>query len=326
MDKLLGCYVGGILGDALGHPHELRGSVHHSQYTGRLQFPCVKSNRFSKESRSTKVGMISDDTLMENVIIRRILTTGALNREGLILDYCDFATSNSWTLGRNTRALFHGIKTVRGYESRYVKADLSNNQSNGSLMRAAGLIHLFFYYPEEQVRELIKMDCALSNPSDVNVEINSIYLTLLQMLFNDQPLDEIKDYLSTAAQTEPVKKVIDEVLKYEHYSAIINGKDKGWVIHAFGCALDSLFLIQNHTYGEVMENILQKKGDTDTNMKIAGSLIGMFLGYEKLSQNQEENIKILTETDYTQGADINISREDTPRYMIDLIHEAFKDF
>ena len=318
MDKLLGAYVGGILGDALGAPHELSKRIPYDNYTGKLQYPVPIYNRYIQVLRNGKVGQVTDDSLMENVILRHIHTNKTLVRDKLIVEYCYFANQYPWTLGYNTRALFHGVKTVKGYESRVEKTDLTNQQSNGSLMRANGLYHLLLFMSPEQAYQVAVSDTCLTNPHVVNQDCTIVYLYMLQLAsVGYNPVDGLMK-LFDIAQTKEVKQRIVSTLKGKVFD--INGKDDGWVVHGLGCAMEAWLLSKTKTYAEIMYSILHKRGDTDTNMKIAGSVLGMCLGYKELYNQQKENIDLMTESDYTDG-ELPLKPEDHPKYMIDFLRK-----
>ena len=140
-DYIIGMYVGGALGDALGAPHEYFRSK--ARYNGKLEHSIVRQSRF----QGTKVGVvgeITDDTEMTIALLASLAKNNhAYVKNDVIKMYLKFANNCSF-LGNNTRALFYGIKTEQGYYSRFSKTfdtqeSKNTMQSNGCLMRASAL-------------------------------------------------------------------------------------------------------------------------------------------------------------------------------------------
>ena len=116
-DKIKGMLIGLSLGDALGAPHEFK--YQKDEYTGELIYQLRLFNRFHGETLFY-VGSVTDDTEMTLTLANQIIKDKDYNRNNVILAYEEWA-KNSKMLGKNTRALFKGVKTVKGYEGRYNK-------------------------------------------------------------------------------------------------------------------------------------------------------------------------------------------------------------
>lgn len=72
MNRLLGALVGLSIGDALGAPHEFRGGINLENYTGLLQFPIKRNNRF-QGNKTSVVGQVTDDTTMTIALVRALI-------------------------------------------------------------------------------------------------------------------------------------------------------------------------------------------------------------------------------------------------------------
>ena len=136
-DKIKGILLGVALGDALGAPHEFH--YQKNEYTGELIYEVKLFNRFHGES-IFPIGSVTDDTQMTLTLANQIIKDKGYNRDNIILAYEKWAATGKM-MGKNTRALFKGVKTVKGYQNRYDKifsAPITEwTQSNGSLNRRA---------------------------------------------------------------------------------------------------------------------------------------------------------------------------------------------
>src|SRR6266496_3416945 len=141
MDKIKGMLIGLALGDALGAPHEFKYN-NSLEYTGKLIHKVRLFDRFHGDT-IFEVGSVTDDTQMTLVLANQMIADGGYNRENMILAYEKWAATSKM-MGKNTRELFKGVKTVKGYQNRYNKKfsapENEWTQSNGSLMRCSPLV------------------------------------------------------------------------------------------------------------------------------------------------------------------------------------------
>lgn len=295
-DKIKGMLMAVALGDALGAPHEF--NYQHNEYTGKLIHEVKLFNRFHGET-NFGIGSITDDTQMTLTLANQIIkdnfdSTGHLiqgepiyNKNNVVLAYENWAKTSKM-LGKNTRALFKGVVTVKGYENRYNKIFSSPveewTQSNGSLMRCSPLI----IYPTFNA---LIIDTAISNPHPVNRDCGIIYTYILKMLANDKQLPPIEELLNYTRE----KVIIDAILDVRNKVVrdIALKSVRGWVVTAFYCALYSIYHIPN--INEAFRIFIIMKGDTDTNAAILGALYGAKLGFDKLYNDEinRENIDII---------------------------------
>jgi ADP-ribosylglycohydrolase len=282
VDKLKGVFIALALGDALGAPHEFRYSP--KNYTGKLEFPIKHINRFHGET-VYPVGTVTDDTSMTLVLANQITIDRRFVKDNVILAYEKWANGTKM-LGKNTRELFKGIKTVKGYNNRYQKKFSEPvdtwTQSNGSLMRCSPFVIFKEYLT------LIE-DTKLSNPHPVNQECGVIYINVMHHLFYGGVLPNIEKLLEYANQP-PVRDVILDV-KNKVIRDVAPREVKGWVCTALYCALYSIYHIED--IREAFKFFINKNGDTDTNAAILGALYGAKYGFKLLYEQNSENIDIL---------------------------------
>lgn len=360
MDKTLNHIKGMIvclaLGDANGVPHEFKLVNPRQQPQQDLRKYKDFEVIFQFVRKIKKSGTISDDTLMTLALFKSLTNypgdrltlndfinnrgSGELNncgsnncdsnnydynRSRTILNYMAFANTSS-DLGRNTRKLFHGIKTINGYEKRYAKLtteEKSSMQSNGSLMRISPIVLI---NNSTDRFAAVKQDTYLTNPNKINLFVNYIYVEILNNMLCDilngvnihvvkqniiHMLYEIKNCKNEVFPKIPtiVKNVIVDIIEtYELNNAShcdninydINQMDvhekkylikycdksvKGWVCTTLYFAV-SAFILFDNWLDAIMWIITKPNADTDTNGAVAGALFGMWLGYDKLIENE----------------------------------------
>jgi ADP-ribosyl-[dinitrogen reductase] hydrolase len=109
--------MGVFVGDALGAPHERR---YKAQYTGRIEHRAKIGSRYHP-TIELAVGQGTDDSEMVLALLRCLISHRGYDRDKVVLAYMQWANSGGRMLGKNTRQLFVGIKTLRGYEGRIAK-------------------------------------------------------------------------------------------------------------------------------------------------------------------------------------------------------------
>jgi ADP-ribosylglycohydrolase len=215
------------------------------------------------------------------------------DKEDVITSYMSFANT-CFMLGRNTRKLFKGIKTINGYNNRFNKLiddEKENMQSNGSLMRASPLV----FTSDTNTG----IDAYLSNPNTVNYYCNLIYVQILKMLLKGESLDLVKDlckYYITKDIPKSVKEALTDALEGNNKREV-DKKIKGWVCTSFYISLYTLF--NYNTFEDAMNFVIEKHpgSDTDTNASITGALFGAMLGLNKIKSEKitSKNIELLKE-------------------------------
>lgn len=281
-DQTKGMLVGLAIGDALGVPFEFASFTPKKKYTGLL---LENEGQIQFKWASVKIppGSVSDDSEMTFALLRTLLCDELEYKvTNVTINYMKWANSGTSMMGRNTRALFHNVKTMRGYTNRYNKmmATSEVSQSNGSLMRCSPLI---FLSTEEKMLTASNMDVNLSNPNDINRLCSSLYLQVLRKIYYGATREHIRTFLNSQLQEDLPEEVNDALTDALNDDFIRNvSTNKGWVCHAFSI---SLYAYLNYiNYELAMKFIIADHpcSDTDTNACITGALMGCSLGYQKM--------------------------------------------
>lgn len=308
-DRFQGAFCGLFLGDSLGAPFEFRYSLPVSSYTGRCEFPSKIYFTF-QPIKYLVPGQTTDDSCFSIALFRTLLANKTYNREDVLQSYLNLCNvTDLKLLGRNTRDLFKGVKTIKGYEGRRAKID-NSSQSNGSLMRIMPIIYLFSYLNKQEVIGFAQIDTNLTNPNEVNREATTIYIDLFYNIANSENTQTNFSTLYQTYWTKCTSQEIRNAITDAVNDASVNilrreiSTNKGWVCHALYCALFGLLLAEKgYSFEQILEIIIKGAGDTDTNACITGALIGFYFGYNRLvtSQTTYNNLNIILHADWSKG-------------------------
>jgi ADP-ribosyl-[dinitrogen reductase] hydrolase len=309
LDKVRGMLIGVALGDALGVPHEFR--YQNAPYTGKLEHRGKLIFRF-QGTYNLAISQISDDTELSLTLARSLVVNHGYHRDHVVQSYLDWANSGQVMMGTNTRELFKGVTTIRGYEARYnnkFSGSLENSsQSNGATMRCSPLAML----SDLSDPSAVLIDCALTNPHPTNLDCNRVYVAAVRLALQGVDPVSIMVSVATLAQTDAVREVLTQVLaKTPRDISYL----KGWCLHGLYCAM--WCLLYTKTMAEALDWVIGQhpRSDTDTNAAIAGGLMGALLGYNALVSEPRtaENIAILRACDTRSG--------DLPRPLEYTLHD-----
>lgn len=314
INRFRGGFLGLCLGDALGAPHEFEYSVPLRYYTGKLEHALRYKTRYGKIEYGV-LGQVTDDSTMSIALLLTLMSNKKWDEETVITAYLAWANSGIRFLGKNTRSLLKGIKTIKGYRARSEKFKRDNIQSNGSLMRIYPIIYLLKYFSIKSVFELARRDTNLTNPNDINTGATYVYIAILWLICNGIGAIEGIQKLYILVSNPIVIRAIQS--GYTDYIYIFikcqSGKskwdvkdNKGWVLHAIYLLIIAWLLIDHNksTYSQIINWVITRGGDTDTNGAIIGSMLGFYLGEENLQKEPitGDNINIMLSADWNKGA------------------------
>lgn len=297
-DAIKGMFLGLVIGDCLGMPHEF------SRKKDQLYSDVIITTSYTNQwqgKRTTALGQGSDDSEMSFALYNCIKENGfKYNKDKVALRYMEFAANSSF-LGKNTVALFKGVKTLKGYQNRCEKVFAETvSQSNGSLMRISPLVFVTDLNPDN-IRKIVELDTGLSNPCNVNYAFGFIYLCILKHLVEKVPFD-IDKIINIAIDFYP--DVAELILTLNNPVPEINGKDKGWVRHAAHVAIDALKRANKSDFKTLIGEVVKRGGDTDTTAAITGALLGAYYGKETMLKDEvtAKNISIVENCDTNTGS------------------------
>lgn len=279
-DRQRGMLFGVTYGDVLGSPFEFGNRARLSAWDGSLLDPTLiheRTNQYGFKVRHAHA-QATDDTEMTLACLG--VVAGGYDAKKAILAYHTFANSNTYSLGSNTRALFHGYKRVEeGYEKRYAErfdtqTAAERSQSNGHLMRCAPISLI----DDPDIRTAVaELDCRLTNPSSVAVRVSVVFVTLLAEAQRAANAADAIRVLRARVQREAeddISGCFGDALADEFARNM--EANRGWTLHSLSLAL-WVALHGFHLHDGVVW-VVRQGGDTDTNACIAGALLGAIHG------------------------------------------------
>ncbi len=259
-DRLRGCLMGLMCGDALGAPLEF-----HSQADLERRHPGGVAGMVEGwgSTADRAAGDITDDSEMAICLLRSLVRTGGFDREDVLESY------REWL---DTAPMDVGMTTMNGL----LGECLGDSQANGALMRIAPLAVFAALNPACDWEGAAEEDACLTHIHPKCRHANVIFVeSLLLALRGERPAFIYAAALSRAAVLREDSLIArlkaaatEEPANYE--------SSAGWVEIAFHAAY--YWLLHAGDYRSAMCALVNRLGDPDTNAAIAGALLGARFG------------------------------------------------
>jgi ADP-ribosylglycohydrolase len=294
MNHIICIGLGHVLGDSIGAQYEFKFNKKREYIRDFVYVPRTIS-RFQGE-RCAVLGQFTDDTDMSLTLLRHLQNNSFIyDKDKAIMGYMTWANSRPFGMGKTTKKLLHGIKTVKGYYKRLEKLvekndDVLSSQSNGSLMRAWP-----FTFVDDET-SLIK-DCEITNNNLINIECSQIYVKMLKDILCDCYVPS-----SLKSSNIDIQLAIDQARN--DIPRTFNKGQSGWVVHALYFAI--VASISQLEPLEIYDKIIKMYIDPDTTGAIAGAVIAARFQQKFIDSAKPLLTKILA-CDTTKG---DFSRDD----------------
>lgn len=253
-------------------------------------------------------GQVTDDSELELAMIHGMLKSE--NKDyfpynEICEEYIEWIKSNPFDVGRTCANAF---ATSTDLESMLKNTESLNNESesNGALMRAVPLAIWGLNLSEEDLMKIACLDARLSHPNQICQLINAIYVLIIRHLIlhpndKDGALFIIIKYVNHRILRE---WYLDARLFNTKNNKINPRENIGHIKHAFQLMVYFLqekrvfssdingvtYEYLDYSYEEAIKFVLSLGGDTDTNAKIIGSLIGALKGYDNIPHYMKEKV------------------------------------
>ena len=282
-DKAHGMLIGVAYGDALGAPCEFNGKGPYVPDRINDDWYFEKRNQYNFMVKH-QPGQVTDDTEMTIALIRALKC--GYSKSTAIQEYHRFVNSATYSLGTNTKSLFHGYKSVKLFEKKYLKrfstsSSIINSQSNGHLMRLSPIALL----ENSETRNLVaELDCRITNPSPLSIRISLLYVNLLNKCLKENDVAICKSIVLSLCTSE-VKNDIAHCFRDAMKSVFDRDlqNQRGWNVHSLSVSL--WVALNNVSFHEGIKEIIKRGGDTDTNAAIGGALLGAIFGKSKMMES-----------------------------------------
>ncbi len=273
-DQILGCIIGGAIGDGMGGPYEGHSgpvTVHHE-----LRW------------------LPSDDTQMTLATCEAITEFGEVNPEMIADRYVRWFKRNRITgMGASTMKALCDLAAGMHWSMAGRKGEMA--AGNGTAMRIAPLA--FLLDPDkENHRELIRDVCRITHHNE-EAYVGALAVVRAIRTVIQPNWDWSQNLLTHVAATLPDTKVRDRMQTLGTLDKPLSVYELGLKYGCSGYVVDSVPLaiygaqkISKLNFGQVMEQVIAAGGDADTNASIAGQIAGASVGFKKLPNDLVQRI------------------------------------
>jgi ADP-ribosyl-[dinitrogen reductase] hydrolase len=261
-DRIVGCLLGGAIGDAWGGGHE-----------GAL--PCPKAD-------FPNAGQLSDDTQLTQATCEAILERGNVEAAHIASRFrAWFEAGRIRGMGASTYKALRDLAAGAHWALAGAKGERA--AGNGAVMRVAPLAFLLDPADHSQ-RRLIRDVCRITHHHDeAYVGALAVVNAVRLMAFGGwQPGMNL---LEQMAPTLPDSRVRDRLIRYAEFPAgttprAVAGSwgSSGYVVESVSLALFAAQTIGHQTFEAVIRGTVEAGGDTDTVASIAGQIAGTWIG------------------------------------------------
>lgn len=258
-DRIKGCLMGLMCGDALGSPIEFKTP---EQLAAR--FPQgVRGMEAGWGSTAGRVrGEITDDSEMALSLLDSLVQEGGFHAACVRQAYIDWIDSDPPDAGTTIRTAL------------WLHEDTSKSEANGALMRIAPLAIWGALHPEVDVLNAAVADARITHINPKCAVANIVYVAAVKAALLGHTREEIySSALKLAEQFSP-----------EIHALLLAAADRepdyyplpGWLHHALQAAF--YHLLHAESFEQGLCAVVNRLGDPDTNGAIVGAMLGAHFG------------------------------------------------
>jgi len=269
-NRARGCFIGQLVGDALGSQVEFLSSKQIWNY-----YPNGIRKISTSLSWDTLPGQITDDSEMALALARTLIKTKKYDQHATQQAYLKWLHSNPFDCGNTVRSSLLGKVNP-------------TSQANGALMRISPLGIWGANQDRKILWQAAKEDALLTHVHPVCQQVNQIFATLIaESIRSAKNRFDLYVDLATHPEnycSEPILHDIREcIVKAVDIKPLLDQGNRGWVLMALQNALYQL--THAETFEQAVIDTVMGGGDTDTNGAICGALMGAVYGYFAIPQN-----------------------------------------
>ena len=265
-DRIVGCLLGGAIGDAMGGPHENKPAPVNPYTGGQWR--------------------LSDDTQLTLATCAAIRSARSVSPAAIAAGFtAAFKARRIHGIGASTYSALNHLAAGGHWATAGRKGEMA--AGNGAAMRIAPLA--FLCDPARPAdRTTLRDVCRITHHSDeayagalaVAASIRSFFL---------RPEEPAEDLLAEVAADLPDTRVRDrlhELLALPSSTPLATVAERfgasGYVVESVPLALFAARAAGLQPFEEIVAGVISVGGDTDTNASIAGQIAGSRIGYEAL--------------------------------------------
>lgn len=281
-ERLRGCILGGVIGDALG-----------SYYENKTEQKSDTFYPFGEPTKKDPEWQITDDTQLTVITMEAIIEDINLTPETLSKHFVKaYSRRNIKGLGASTLKALQELE-VGGHWSQVGRRG-EFAAGNGAAMRIAPLA-----FSPTVSRQQIRDICSITHRNDeAYVGALTVLLAIQEILSEHWNITE--NLIQKIIPQLPDSKVKDRMIQI---SEIIELKEvgeignTGYVVDTVPLALAAANQVNRFNLTEIFDQLISIGGDTDTICSITGQIVGCQLGANSIPFSLTEKLILLPEYD-----------------------------
>ena len=283
-DRIVGCLIGGAIGDCLGGPYEGQSApVHVDPVLHHWQ--------------------LSDDTQLTLATCEAILETRFPSPESIASAFVRWFNQRKITgIGSSTLKALADLQA--GNHWALAGAQGEKAAGNGDAMRIAPLA-IFLDPAVDEDRDLIRNICRITHRND-EAYAGALAILSATRAATAETLKEESGIITSAVAHVPDSKVRDVLcdLQSDHEDLTIGDVasrygQSGYVAESVPLAIFAAHHVRQLGFKQMLIEIVQAGGDTDTIAAMAGSIGGTYLGFSGLPSDWIEALPDVSEIEFT---------------------------
>ena len=278
VDRVHGCILAGVLGDAMGGPFEGRQSPF--------------------EWSAPKKWLISDDSQLTLATCESIATTGSITPESIAENFLIWFRGGRVTgLGGSTLKALRDLDAGAHWALAGAKGEMSGG--NGAAMRIAPLAFMLNPSIPDQ-RRLIRDVCRITHHSEEAYVGALALLTAIRAVAIERiSLDRLLQYVTQYLPDSRVRDRIEELGRLPGQTTLTEVArqfgSSGYVVESVPLALYAVQAQPQASLDRILREVVEAGGDTDTVASMTGQIFGASRGASALALESIDLIPEATE-------------------------------
>lgn len=270
LNKTKGLVFGAAVGDAIGFIAEYQNRELLEKFIQELFNGELKTLTHRTYPKDYSFGQISDDTQFSLILLENLFNYNTLNEKAYLDSLKDSYSQNKLVgLGKNTKKILSN------------QSNLTNNSSNGSLMRSYPIGA--FFKSEEEIKKYSKLQSQITHNHEESILASQVYaLTIFDLMKNKDKESVRKRWNNLLKDISWLDFSLEEFISYLQK----NYKRDKWDYVPPGALVSikaCLYSFYNSDkFNDCLRLSLFLGGDTDTVSSLSCGLMGLDKGYSSI--------------------------------------------